>query len=43
MKSIEALGSDLTILVVAHRTSTLKFCDKIVEIKDAELSFVMGH
>jgi ABC-type multidrug transport system fused ATPase/permease subunit len=34
MDTIESLSSDLTILIVAHRLSTLKMCSQIVEIKD---------
>ena len=32
INSIEALGSDLTILMIAHRLTTLKNCDQIIEI-----------
>ena len=31
MKSIESLSSDLTILIIAHRTSTLKNCSQIIK------------
>jgi len=34
MKSIATLHEDLTILIIAHRLSTLKNCDFIVEIKE---------
>jgi ATP-binding cassette, subfamily B, bacterial PglK len=34
MASIEALGRDLTILIVAHRVTTLNNCDQIVELND---------
>jgi ATP-binding cassette subfamily B protein len=34
MSAINALGSDLTILIIAHRLTTLKDCDLIVEIAD---------
>ena len=32
MQSIEALGQDLTILIIAHRLTTLKNCTQIVEL-----------
>jgi ATP-binding cassette subfamily B protein len=32
MKAIEALQGSLTILVIAHRLSTLRMCDRIVEV-----------
>ncbi len=34
MQAIEDLSDDLTILIIAHRLSTLKNCTKIVEIDD---------
>jgi len=32
MESIKDLGKDLTILIIAHRLSTLKLCNQIVEL-----------
>lgn len=32
MKSIESLGRDLTILIIAHRLSTLSICDEVIEL-----------
>ena len=32
MESIEDLDRDLTILIIAHRLSTLKGCNQIVEL-----------
>jgi ABC-type multidrug transport system fused ATPase/permease subunit len=37
MNAINNLGSELTILIVAHRITTLKSCDKIVELKNGEI------
>ncbi len=38
MDAIRDLGRDLTILVVAHRLPTLRFCDLIVEIENGRVS-----
>jgi len=32
MQSIESLSADLTILMIAHRTSTLKNCEQIIDL-----------
>jgi ATP-binding cassette subfamily B protein len=32
MKAIEGLGKELTILIIAHRLTTLKGCDKIIKL-----------
>lgn len=37
MEAIESLGPELTILMVAHRTSTLSQCDEIVELTGGQL------
>lgn len=34
MRAIESLGQDLTILIIAHRLTTLKNCTQIVELGD---------
>jgi ATP-binding cassette subfamily B protein len=34
MNIIEGLGSHLTLLIIAHRVSTLRACSRIVEIGD---------
>ena len=37
MKSIDLLGSDLTILIIAHRITTLKNCNVILELVNGKL------
>lgn len=37
METIETLDKDITILVIAHRLSTLKSCDRIYELTDSEI------
>ncbi len=34
MRAIEGLSNDLTILIIAHRLSTLKSCNQIIELGD---------
>jgi len=34
MESIENLGRDLTILIIAHRLSTLDICDRVVDLSN---------
>jgi len=38
MSAIEALGRELTILIVAHRISTLQGCDQIIELNMGNMS-----
>lgn len=37
MMAIEGLSSDLTILIIAHRLTTLKVCEHIVELDDGRI------
>jgi ATP-binding cassette, subfamily B, bacterial PglK len=37
MQAIESLGNELTILIIAHRLSTLKNCTQIVELGDGRI------
>jgi len=37
MEAIECLSMDLTILIIAHRLSTLKNCTKVVELDDGKI------
>jgi ATP-binding cassette, subfamily B, bacterial PglK len=38
MQAIESLGNELTILIIAHRLTTLKNCTKIVELANGNIS-----
>jgi ABC-type multidrug transport system fused ATPase/permease subunit len=38
MAAIERLDRDLTVILVAHRTSTLAFCDEIIRLEDGRLA-----
>jgi ATP-binding cassette subfamily B protein len=38
MREINQLNEDLTILIVAHRTTTLKQCDYILNLKNSKIS-----
>jgi ABC-type multidrug transport system fused ATPase/permease subunit len=35
MRAIEGLGKDLTVLIIAHRLTTLKNCSQIVELGES--------
>ena len=37
MESIEQLDRDLTVIIVAHRLSTIKHCDSIIEINNGKV------
>lgn len=37
IQAVENLGKDVTIIMIAHRLSTLKLCDKIVEINSGRI------
>lgn len=40
MEAIENLSNDITILIIAHRLSTLKNCNQIVELQDGKIKVV---
>ena len=42
MNSIKKLKGSMTILIISHRMSTLKDCNKIFKIQDKKLQVVWG-
>lgn len=38
MEEIENLGENLTILIIAHRITTLRLCDRIIEVSNSGVS-----
>jgi ABC-type multidrug transport system fused ATPase/permease subunit len=43
MRGIENLGRETTILIIAHRLSTLKSCDFIVELNNGSIAPISGY
>ncbi len=43
MEAIEALDHQLTILIIAHRLSTLRSCDQIYELKNGRLAWTGSY
>lgn len=43
MQAIEGLSKDLTLLIIAHRITTLKSCSQIVELSDGCIKRVGGY
>ena len=39
MDSIMSLDNSITMFIIAHRTSTLKDCDSIVELKEGRVIY----
>ena len=37
METIEALSNEITMIIIAHRLSTLKGCSEIIEIRNGEI------
>lgn len=40
MRAVETLGRDITILIIAHRLTTLRNCDRIVELANGGINAV---
>jgi ABC-type transport system involved in cytochrome bd biosynthesis fused ATPase/permease subunit len=43
MHAIESLGSELTVLIVAHRLTTLRNCNQIVELSDGRINRIGSY
>jgi ATP-binding cassette subfamily B protein len=43
MQAIESLGHDLTILIIAHRITTLKGCTQIIELEDGGIKRILNY
>ncbi len=43
MQAVETLGREITILIIAHRLTTLKNCDQIVELANCGIKAVGGY
>ncbi len=43
IQSIEKLGDELTVLIVTHRVSTLKFCDLIFQIENGRINHIEDY
>lgn len=43
MQAIESLSKELTLLIIAHRLSTLKSCTQIVELSDGNIKRTCGY
>jgi ABC-type multidrug transport system fused ATPase/permease subunit len=43
MQAVETLGRRITILIIAHRLTTLKNCDQIVELDNGRIKTVGGY
>ena len=43
MSSIDELGKEITVIVIAHRISTLKNCTKIIELADGKIVNISSY
>lgn len=42
-ESINAIGEDKTVFVIAHRITTLKSCERIIELKDGKIDRIWNY
>jgi ABC-type bacteriocin/lantibiotic exporter with double-glycine peptidase domain len=43
MRSVGSLGSEITVIIISHRLSTLKDCDMVFELKNGVLEVARGN
>ncbi len=43
MQAVETLGRDITIFIIAHRLTTLRHCDRIVELANSGIKAIGGY
>jgi ATP-binding cassette subfamily B protein len=43
IKSIDALGKEITVIMIAHRVTTLKKCTKVIELADGKIANVGSY
>lgn len=43
MRAIEGLGDDLTVIIVAHRVTTLRNCTKIIELRHGSITRIGSY
>jgi ABC-type multidrug transport system fused ATPase/permease subunit len=43
IKSIHALGKEITVIMIAHRVTTLKKCTKVIELADGKIAKVGSY
>ena len=43
MGSLDNIGSDITVIMIAHRLSTLKNCHQIIELRDGQINRCLSY
>jgi len=43
MQTIESLGREMTVLIIAHRLSTLRNCDRVIELADGAVKSIRSY
>ena len=43
MMAIEKMGAEITLIIIAHKVTTLKVCDSVIEIKNGHIDRVGSY